>query len=83
MDFPCKMIAEENVHVAARRLDTVGGVRRELVACKGLDALHGGTPEAAEGQGGVSGTSNCNLNPVFFSHFLLKMQKEWGIAPEK
>ena len=27
-------------------------------------------------------TANCNLNGHFFLTFLLKMQKEWRIAPE-
>ena len=52
------MIAGENVHVASRTTDAVGGVRRELVACKGLDSLHGSVQLAAEGQGGVSGSDD-------------------------
>ena len=30
-----------------------------------------------------AGTANCNINAKIVLNFLLKMQKEWRIAPEK
>ena len=35
--------------------------------------------EIADGEG----TANCNTNDNFFRIFLLKLQKEWRIFPEK
>ena len=34
-------------------------------------------------ENGWMGTANCNIDAIFFRMFLLKMQNEWRISPEK
>ena len=38
---------------------------------------------AALDKGMIGDVANCNINAIFFRFLLLKMKKEWRIAPEK